>query len=89
MNGGGASMNSGDLGRLEEELSQLSRKDLVARTIRAEGEARELQHSIHVQAGELRHLRENQQRLTDDNQVRDQNRERVIIGMIVTEVMYL
>ncbi|XP_047468967.1 coiled-coil domain-containing protein 85C-like [Penaeus chinensis] len=68
MNGGGASMNSGDLGRLEEELSQLSRKDLVARTMRAEGEARELQHSIHVQAGELRHLRENQQRLTDDNQ---------------------
>lgn len=69
MNGGGASMSSGDLGRLEEELSQLSRKDLVARTLRTEGEARELQHSVHVQAGELRHLRENQQRLTDDNQV--------------------
>ncbi|XP_045584762.1 coiled-coil domain-containing protein 85C isoform X2 [Procambarus clarkii] len=67
-NGSGSTNNSSDMVRLEEELSALNRSELLSRAVRAESETRELQHTFHSQAAELRHLRDTHQRLTDDNQ---------------------
>lgn len=55
-------------GRLEEDFTKLNRTELVNRLLCNESDIRELQRSLHGQSSELRHLRENQQRLTDDNQ---------------------
>ena len=59
-----------DAAKLEEELSGLSRNELIGRALKVESESGDLKHTFHQQAGELRHLRENNQRLTDDNQVK-------------------
>ncbi|CAL4224098.1 unnamed protein product, partial [Meganyctiphanes norvegica] len=67
--GSGPSSGTGsESARLEEDLTKLNRTELMNRLLCSESDIRELQRSLHGQSSELRHLRENQQRLTDDNQ---------------------